>query len=106
MRRIDRRNPDGKDGEKLSNGEDVVKLFLSHDRDFWATESILVATVERLPSCGTETLQLLLQRDSGAGVKEAVVESVKDPEIMRLLLKHRPMCPITQDVVCIFLEEL
>ena len=80
MRRIDRRNPDGKDGEKLSNGEDVVKLFLSHDRDFWATESILVATVERLPSCGTETLQLLLQRDSGAGVKEAVVESVKDPE--------------------------
>ena len=57
-RRIDRRNPDGKDGEKLSNREDVVKLFLSHDRDFWATESILVAALDRLPSRGNETLQL------------------------------------------------
>ena len=34
VRRIDRRNPDGKVGGKLSHGEDVVKLFLSHDRDF------------------------------------------------------------------------
>ena len=31
-----------------------------------------------------------------------MVESVKDPEIIKLLLKHRPICPITQEVICNF----
>ncbi len=102
VKRIARSDRYGGNLEKLSYGEEVVRLFLEHDQNLWATESILVAAVEHLGSSGTDTLRLLLQRDGGAGVKGAMVEAARDPEILRVLLKHRPICPITPEVVCNF----
>lgn len=102
VKRIARSNRYGEDLAKLSYGKGVVRLFLEHDQNLWATESILVAAVEHLGSSGTDTLRLLLQRDGGAGVKEAMVEAVNDLEIMKVLLKHRPICLVTPEVVCNF----
>lgn len=86
----------------LVYGEEVVRLFLEHDQNLWATELILVAAIEHLGPDGTDTLRLLLQRDGGAGVKKAMVEAAKDLKTMEVLLKHRPICPVTPEIVCNF----
>ncbi|KAL8724372.1 MAG: hypothetical protein Q9166_007983 [cf. Caloplaca sp. 2 TL-2023] len=84
---------------KLPKSEEIVRLFLEHDRTLQATEPTLVAAVEHLGCYGTDTLRLLLQRDGGAGVTEALIEAVKDPDILKVLLNHRPICPITPEVL-------
>ncbi|MCJ1387016.1 hypothetical protein MMC17_010145 [Xylographa soralifera] len=99
VKRIARSDGFGEDLAKLSYGEELVRLFLEYDPNLLATESILIAAVEHLGSSGTDTLRLLLQRDGGAGVKEAMVDAVKNLEIMKVLLKHRPICPITPEVI-------
>ncbi|KAL8787747.1 MAG: hypothetical protein Q9213_002067 [Squamulea squamosa] len=82
---------------KLPYGEEIVRLFIEHDRTLQATGPTLIAAVERLDCHGTDTLRLLLQRDGGAGVTEALIEAANDPEIMKVLLNHRPICPITPE---------
>lgn len=84
---------------KLPYGEEIVRLLLEQDRTLQATEPALIAAVERLNGHGTDTLRLLLQRDGGAGVTEAMIEAVKSPENMKVLLNHRPICPITPEVL-------
>lgn len=88
--------------ENMLSGEEVVRLLLEHDQNLWATELILVAAVEHLGPDGTDTLRLLLQRDGGAGVTKAMVEAAKDLKTMKVLLKHRPICPVTLEIVCNF----
>lgn len=89
----------GGDVKGLAYGEEVVRLFLEHDQNLMATESILVAAVAKLGSSGTDTLRLLLQRDGGAGVKESIVEAARNLKIMKVLLNHRPICQVTPEAV-------
>ncbi|KAL9633768.1 MAG: hypothetical protein Q9204_003260 [Flavoplaca sp. TL-2023a] len=89
---------------KLSYAEEIVRMLLEHDKTLRTTECALIAAVERLAFCGTDTLQLLLQRGGGEGVTEAMIEAVKDPHDLRLLLNHRPICPVTPEVVCNFFK--
>ncbi|CAM1510988.1 Fc.00g085010.m01.CDS01 [Cosmosporella sp. VM-42] len=92
------------DATKLPLYGEVVRLFLAHDQNLRVTESILVAAAEHMRSPGVDTLRLLLQRDGGIGVTEAMMEAIKDPEIMKVLLKHRPICLVTPEVVCNLFE--
>ena len=83
-----------------SCGEEMLKLFLEHNQTFQARESVLVALIGRLEYYrADEPLQLLLQRDGGFGVSEAMIEAAKSPATMRMLLRHRPICQMTPEVL-------
>lgn len=92
----------GEEATKLSYGEELVRVLLEHDPNLKATASILATAAIRLGSSGRDTLRLLLQRDGGAGVTEAMLESAHEMELMEVLLQHRPLCAITPDVICNF----
>ncbi|KAL8753191.1 MAG: hypothetical protein Q9184_005493 [Pyrenodesmia sp. 2 TL-2023] len=86
----------GEDYAKLSYGEQVVRLFLEHDKTLQATEPILLAAIKGLnrPD-GADTLQLILQRAGETGITEAMFAAARDEYIMEMLRNHRPILPVT-----------
>ena len=82
-----------------SCGEEILKLLLEHDKTFQARESVLVTLIGRLEHYRADPLQLLLQRDGGLGVSEAMIEAANSPATMRMLLNHRPICRITPKIL-------
>ncbi|KAL8992531.1 MAG: hypothetical protein Q9169_007030 [Polycauliona sp. 2 TL-2023] len=102
--RIPPLNAYGKPSAELSYGEELVRILLEHDKSLRATEAVLITAIEHLGFYGTDTLQCLLQRNGGEGVTNATIEAVKDPDHLKLLLNHRPICKITPEVMSNFFK--
>ena len=62
-------------------------------------EGIIVAALKHLSRSGMDVFRQLLHRLGGVGVTPAMLEAVKRAEVMRELLRHGPICPITAEVL-------
>jgi len=84
-----------------SDGEHFMRLFLKHDQSVIANEEIIVKTVERACSYGPvrEDLAILLKRDGGLGTTSAMLEAAYTMEVMKMLLKQKPICQVTAKVL-------
>ena len=77
-----------------------LKLFLEHDKNVQATEAIIVAAAGNLSGPPeVEVLQLLLERDGGLGITEAMLKAAANPEVMKKILQHSPICRITPEIL-------
>lgn len=88
--------------EYASDGQHVMSLFLRHDQSAVATEVVIVKAIQnykRISTASGETLQLLLEHDDGLGTTPAMLKAVKDVDAMEMLLKHKPVCQLTADVL-------
>ena len=78
--------------------EKYVRLLLEKDSAFKATEAVLVTAISNL-RYRTDILELLLKRDEGIGTKEAMLRAAAEPDKIKILLGHSPVCPVTQEIV-------
>ena len=77
-----------------------VKLFLEHDKTLRVTEPVIFAAINApYGYFNVENLQVLLERDRRLGTTEAMLNAAGTPEIMGTLLKHRPICRISSDIL-------
>lgn len=81
-----------------NDGDHFMSLFLKHDQSAVATELVIVKAIQNY-SCGLETLSLLLRHDGGFGTTPAMLKAVRSVEVMRVLLKHKPVCQVTADIL-------
>ena len=91
-----------------TTAQDYIKMFLEHDKTFKVTEPILIAALKHMPQDSTtgaesttaiDALHALLQRDGLLGVTPAMIGATESPTTMEFLLKHRPLCNITAEMV-------
>lgn len=83
-----------------SDGQHFIGLFLKHDQSAVVTERVIVKTIENAWFLGSpETLPLLLEHDGGLGTTPAMLKAARNIEVMKMLLKHKPMCQVTADVL-------
>jgi ankyrin repeat protein len=84
-----------------SDGQHFMSLFLRHDQSVIATEAVIVKTIQNNDTSriGVETLLLLLKHDGGLGTTPAMLQAAEKVEVMEVLLKHKPVCQITADVL-------
>ena len=79
--------------------EDFLRLLLGHPSTINAMEHVLVATLKDPYISDTNILELLLQRSGDLGVTEAMMRAPENPEMMRILLNHRPICRVTLETI-------
>jgi len=83
-----------------SDGQHFISLFLKHDQSAVATEVVIVKAIQNYKvAASDETLLLLLKHDGGLGTTPAMLKAVEKVEIMKMLLKHKPVCQVTADVL-------
>ena len=84
-----------------SDSDDLVRRFLRHDQSAEATESVTTTFIKnnRLYGGRLETLQRLLKHDRGLGVTPAMLKATEAADVMEALLKHKPICEVTGDVL-------
>lgn len=83
-----------------SDGQQFIGLFLKHDQSAVATELVIVKAIENASLSGShEALPLLLERDGGLGTTPAMLKAARNAEVMKMLLKHKPVCQVTADVL-------
>lgn len=84
-----------------SDGHHFMSLFLRHDQSAVATESVIVKAIQNYNEFkGTvEILPLLLRRDGGLGTTAAMLKEAENVEVIKMLLKHKPVCQVTTDVL-------
>ncbi len=84
-----------------SDGEHFMRLFLKHDQSVIANEEVIVKTIQKACSYGPlkEDLAILLKRDGGLGTTLAMLEAAHDMEVMKMLLKQKPICQVTAKVL-------
>ena len=84
-----------------SDSQQFMSLFLKHDQSAVATEVVIVKTIQNyneLAASG-ETLPLLLKHDGGLGTTPTMLKAAKKVEVIGMLLKHKPVCQMTADVL-------
>ena len=83
-----------------SDGQHFMILFLRHDQSAVATEVVIVKAIQNYHNFKTnKTLQLLLNHDGGLGTTPAMLKAAEEVEVMKMLLKHKPLCQVTADVL-------
>jgi len=77
-----------------SDSQYLTSLFLRHDQSAVATEVVIVEAIQNYHTfvAARETLSLLLKHDGGLGTTSAMLKAAKDVEVMKMLLKHKPVC--------------
>ena len=83
------------------NSKDLVSRFLRHDQTAVATEVVTVKFIEKYSKFydKSEIMMQLLEHDRGLGTTPNMLKATKDVEIMDILLKHKPVCRVTADVL-------
>lgn len=89
-----------------SSQQSYIKYFLEYDKTLLATAPVIITAAKNRSTLGGETLRLLLKRDGGLGVTEAMLKAATKSEIMKVLLKHRPVCQITTDILVAAAQKL
>jgi len=84
-----------------SDGEHFMRLFLKHDQSVIANEEVIVKTIQKACRYGPvkEDLAILLKRDGGLGTTSAMLEAAYDVEVIKMLLKQKPICQVTAKVL-------
>jgi hypothetical protein len=84
-----------------ANGEYYMTLFLEHDQSVRATESVIVQAIGNFSwySSRFTTLPRLLERDGGLGTTPTMLKAAENPEVMRMLLEHKPVCELTAEIL-------
>ena len=84
----------------FSSCEHYLKLFLEHDKTVQITEAVVIAALDNLSGFSeVGVLPLLLERDGGLGITEAMLKAAAHPKVMKTLLHHSPICRITPEIL-------
>ena len=79
---------------------EFISLFLRHDPSVVATEAVIVKVIKTLFFNNEEILPLLLRHDDGLGTTPGMVlAAVEKPELLKILLEHKPLDPAAADIV-------
>ena len=83
------------------DGKYYMKLFLEHDQSIRATESVIVQAITSFDpySPNPGTLPRLLERDGELGTTPTMLKAARKPEVMRILLEHKPVCELNADIL-------
>lgn len=84
-----------------SDDQYFMSLFFRHDQSAVATEAVIVKNIQNygIFAASGETLPLLLKHDGGLGTTPAMLKAAEKVEAMMMMLKHKPMCQVTADVL-------
>ena len=80
------------------DAEKTVALLLDLDRDVIVSEAVICQALE-LPNVNGLTLQFFMQRNGGIGVTAKMLTTVRTYYHLKELLKHRPICQITPEIL-------
>jgi hypothetical protein len=78
-----------------------MRLFLEHDQSVRATEPVIVQVIVNFGGYPSRlrTLPRLLERDGGLGTTPTMLKAAEEPEVMRMLLEHKPVCELTAEIL-------
>lgn len=83
----------------VSHGrQSVLQSLLDYDNDLFVSESLIVASLANSWT-DEKDWSLLLSRSGGSGVTAPMLQAVTEGSVMEVLLKHRPMCKITSEIL-------
>jgi len=84
-----------------ADGEYYMSLFLEHDQSVRATEPVIVQAIVNFGGYSSDfkTLPRLLERDGGLGTTPTMLKAAEGPEVMRMLLEHKPVCELTAEIL-------
>jgi ankyrin repeat protein len=84
-----------------ADGEHYMRLFLEHDQSARATEPVFVQAILNFGGYSSRfrTLPRLLERDGGLGTTPTMLKAANEPEVMRMLLEHKPVCELTAEIL-------
>jgi len=85
----------------LTDSEYYMRLFLEHDQSVRATDPVIVQAIVKFGGYSSRfrTLPRLLERDGGLGTTPTMLKAAKEPEVMRMLLEHKPICELTAEIL-------
>ena len=87
----------------MSSADDeyYMRLFLEHDQSVRATEPVIVQAIVNFGGYSSRfrILPRLLERDGGLGTTPTMLKAAKEPEAMRMLLEHKPVCELTAEIL-------
>lgn len=75
----------------------VLKILLGYDQAIIVSENVLIAALE--DAAGKEIIPYLIKRSGGLGVTESMLRAVRSPDKLSELLRCRPLCQITPDII-------
>ncbi|KAI9695395.1 MAG: hypothetical protein M1820_008650 [Bogoriella megaspora] len=96
-----------KAASRMEHGLELTQIFMLHSEEFPVSEDLIARVLEASYSCRTEAeqrqseniLRDLLSRNKNLRISDEMLQKVRSPEAMQILLRHVPNHPVSSKIL-------